>query len=229
MKVLIYKVKYYFSILIRSLVSLTTIIMKSGVYQFLVGCFAALGSFLFGYDLAVIAEVVASDSFKTLFLQQDADTRSGTVVALFTGGCFCGALGAGYSNRLGRRGTILMACCIFTVGGIIQTSGVAIGMLYAGRLIAGTGVGFLTMIIPIFQAEISHRRIRGMVTCLQQLFNAFGQIFASWIGYGCYMTWTGTGDSREWRIPLAIQIIPAIILGSMIYLFPEVSDLPFLI
>lgn len=25
--------------------------MKAGVYQFLVGCFAALGSFLFGYDL----------------------------------------------------------------------------------------------------------------------------------------------------------------------------------
>lgn len=25
--------------------------MKSGVYQFLIGCFAALGSFLFGYDL----------------------------------------------------------------------------------------------------------------------------------------------------------------------------------
>lgn len=35
------------------------------------------------------------------------------------------------------------------------------------------------------------------------------------------MTWTGTGDSREWRIPLAIQIIPALFLGSMIYLFPE--------
>lgn len=125
--------------------------MKSGVYQFLVGCFAALGSFLFGYDLAVIAEVVASDSFITLFLQENADTRSGTVVALFTGGCFLGAFSAGFSDRLGRRGTILMACCIFAVGGIIQTAGVAIGMLYAGRLIAGTGVGFLTMIIPIFQ------------------------------------------------------------------------------
>lgn len=197
--------------------------MKSGVYQFLVGCFAALGSFLFGYDLAVIAEVVASDSFKTLFLQENADTRSGTVVALFTGGCFIGAFGAGFCDRLGRRGTILMACCIFVVGGIIQTAGVAIGMLYAGRLIAGTGVGFLTMIIPIFQAEISHRRIRGKITSLQQLFNALGQIFASWIGYGCYITWTGTGDSREWRIPLAIQIIPSLFLGSMIFLFPEVG------
>ncbi|CZR68663.1 related to sugar transport protein STP1 [Phialocephala subalpina] len=195
--------------------------MKPGLYQWLIGCFAALGSFLFGFDLGVIAEVVASDSFKALFLQKDADSRSGTVVALFTGGCFVGALGAGFSDRLGRRGTILMACCIFVVGGVIQTAGVAIAMLYVGRLIAGIGVGFLTMIIPIYQAEISHRKLRGRVTSLQQLFNALGQIFATWTGYGCYMTWTGTGDSREWRIPLAIQIIPALFLGGLVYLFPE--------
>jgi hypothetical protein len=35
--------------------------MKSGVYQFLIGCFAALGSFLFGYDLyeSILQHVVA--------------------------------------------------------------------------------------------------------------------------------------------------------------------------
>ena len=121
--------------------------MKPEVYQFLVGCFAALGSFLFGYDLGVIAEVVASDSFKKLFLQNDSDTKSGTVVSLFTGGCFIGALASGYSNRLGRRGTILMACIIFVIGGVIQTAGVVIGMLYAGRMIAGVGVGLLCVSI----------------------------------------------------------------------------------
>jgi MFS family permease len=119
--------------------------MKPGVYQFLIGCFAALGSVLVGYDLGVIAEVVASGSFKDSFLQQNANSRAGTVVALFTGGCFVGALGAGYSDRLGRRGTILMACCIFVVGGTIQTAGTVIEMLYIGRLIAGIGVGFLTV------------------------------------------------------------------------------------
>lgn len=77
-------------------------------------------------------------------------------------------------------------------------------------------------IIPIFQAEISHRKIRGKITTLQQFFSAIGMIVASWTAYGCYVTWTGTGDSRQWRLPLAIQIIPALILGSMIYLFPEV-------
>lgn len=37
------------------------------VYQFLVGVFASLGSFLFGYDLGVIAEVVASGNFLKMF------------------------------------------------------------------------------------------------------------------------------------------------------------------
>ncbi|PSK53824.1 High-affinity glucose transporter [Elsinoe australis] len=195
--------------------------MKPGVYQFLVGSFAALGSFLFGYDLAVIAEVVASDDFTSRFLQTSGSTRSGTVVALFTAGCFFGAFAAGYTRRIGRRGVIFFACCIFVVGGIVQTAAVVIGMLYAGRFIAGLGVGLLTMIIPIFQAEISHRRIRGRITSLQQLFNAFGQVWASWIGYGCYMTWRGTGNSSEWRIPLGIQMVPAFVLGGLIYLFPE--------
>jgi sugar porter (SP) family MFS transporter len=77
------------------------------------------------------------------------------------------------------------------------------------------------MIIPIYQAELAHRKIRGKITSLQQLFNATGQIFATWIGYGCYMTWAGTGDSREWRIPLAIQIVPSLFLGALIFLFPE--------
>ncbi|THX49384.1 general substrate transporter [Aureobasidium pullulans] len=195
--------------------------MRSSIYQFLVGCFAAIGSFLFGYDLGVIAEVVASDSFKASFLQENADSRSGTVVALFTAGCFCGAFLASYTDPLGRRRTILLACCIFVVGGTIQTAGVIIAMLYVGRLIAGIGVGFLTMIIPIYQAELAHRKIRGKITSLQQLFNALGQIFATWIGYGCYMTWTHTGDSREWRIPLGCQLVPAIFLGGLIMFFPE--------
>ncbi|KAL2863381.1 general substrate transporter [Aspergillus lucknowensis] len=195
--------------------------MKPGVYQFLIGCFASLGSVLFGYDLGVIAEAVASSSFKERFLQSDADARSGTVVALFTGGCFVGSFAAGFADRLGRRGTILLACGVFTVGGVIQTAGVDISMLYIGRLLAGIGVGLLTMVVPIYQAEISHRRIRGRITSLQQLFDAVGQILATWICYGCYVVWDKEKNSAEWRVPLGIQIVPAIFLASFVYMIPE--------
>lgn len=119
--------------------------MKPTAYQFLVGSLAALGSFLFGYDLAVIAGVIAADSFESSFLQQDANARSGTVVALFTAGCFVGAGLAPFASALGRRGTILLACCIFVTGGTVQTSAVVLEMLYIGRFVAGVGVGLLVL------------------------------------------------------------------------------------
>lgn len=50
----------------------------------------------------MIAEVVASDNFKELFLNGNADSKAGTVVALFTAGCFTGALGAGFTNPIDR-------------------------------------------------------------------------------------------------------------------------------
>lgn len=40
-------------------------------YQFLVGLFASIGSFNYGYDLGIIAQVVASDSFVAKFNPSD--------------------------------------------------------------------------------------------------------------------------------------------------------------
>jgi hypothetical protein len=50
--------------------------MKPKVYQFLVGVFASFGSLLFGYDLGVIAQVIASPSYHREFNTSDtaADT-----------------------------------------------------------------------------------------------------------------------------------------------------------
>jgi MFS family permease len=129
--------------------------MKPITTQVLVGSFSALGSFLFGYDLSCIAMVVASDSFMNLFLQENPSVKSGTVVSLYTAGAFFGALFSGLTEKLGRRGAICLASSIFVVGGSIQTAGVNIGMLYAGRFIAGYGVGILVMTIPVFLSEIA--------------------------------------------------------------------------
>jgi MFS family permease len=104
------------------------------------------------------------------------------------------------------------------VGGCLQTGAQAISYLWAGRFLAGVGVGFLTMIIPVYQAEISHPSIRGRVTALQQFMLGIGALAASWISWG---TFNAFKDTRQWRIPLGIQLIPAVILGALIFLFPE--------
>lgn len=86
--------------------------------------------------------------------------------------------------------------------------------------IAGLGVGFLVMIIPLYQAELAHPDIRGMVTGLQQFMLGIGSLVASWTAYGTYIHFPAT-DSKQWRVPLGIQIIPAGILAALILLFPE--------
>jgi len=123
-------------------------------YQFLIGVFASLGSFLFGYDLGVIAEVVASETFVAKFSPDDVE--SGLVVSMFTTGAFFGAAFAGPSgDYLGRRLTIVVGGVIFVLGGSLQTGAANLGFLWSGRFLAGLGVGFLTMIIPM-QVLTSH-------------------------------------------------------------------------
>ncbi|OJJ45935.1 hypothetical protein ASPZODRAFT_119256 [Penicilliopsis zonata CBS 506.65] len=188
------------------------------VYQFLVGLFAALGSFLYGYDLTIVAEVVvASHSFLDYF--DPSTTQVGLVASLLTAGAVVGA-GIAYpcSDRFGRRATILAGGIVFCLGGGLQTGARNYSYIMGGRFIAGIAIGILTMIIPLYQAELVHPDIRGLVTGLQQFVLGVGGVCGSWISYGTFVSFT---DNRQWRIPLGIQIAPAALLSALILLFPE--------
>lgn len=75
------------------------------------------------------------------------------------------------------------------------------------------------MIIPLYQAEIAHPSIRGRITSLQQFMLGIGALVAGWISYGTYI---GIKESSaQWRLPLGLQMLPAVILAGLIFLFPE--------
>ncbi|KAG6034620.1 hypothetical protein E4U41_006482 [Claviceps citrina] len=188
-------------------------------YQFLVSVFASLGSLLYGYDLGVIAEVISSPHFLGEF--GNDPNKIGAVVSVFTGGAFFGAMFAGeLGDRLGRKWTIMLGALIFILGGSLQTGATHINFLYSGRCLAGLGVGFLVMIVPVYQGELCHPDIRGRVTALQQFMLGVGALVASAVGYGCF-TGISNDNSGQWRIPLGLQIVPAVILATLILLFPE--------
>ena len=184
-------------------------------YQFLVSVFASLGAWLYGYDLGVIAEVIACPNFKITF-NSPSSSVTGAVVALFTGGAFFGAaFGGPLGDWLGRRITIMIGAIVFLLGGGLQTGARNMSYLLAGRFIGGIGVGILVMIVPIYEAELAHPNIRGRITALQQFMIGVGALFAAWISYGAYV---GIADSNsaQWRMPLGIQMIPAVFLAAMI-------------
>jgi sugar porter (SP) family MFS transporter len=96
---------------------------------------------------------------------------------------------------------------IFLIGAAIQTSAThAIGQIYAGRVIAGLGIGGMSSITPVFVAENCPPAVRGRITGLFQEFLVIGSTFAYWLNYGVALHIKPS--TKQWRIPVAVQLIP---------------------
>jgi len=48
-----------------------------------------------------------------------------------------------------------------------------------------------------------------------------GALVASWVSYATF-TYIPRSDSTQWRLPLGLQMVPAVFLAALILLFPEV-------
>ena len=81
--------------------------------------------------------------------------KKSLITSILSAGTFFGALIAGdLADWIGRRTTIICGCFIFIVGVILQTASTDLGLLVAGRLVAGFGVGFVSAIIILYMSEI---------------------------------------------------------------------------
>ncbi|KAL1957576.1 hypothetical protein VTO42DRAFT_5687 [Malbranchea cinnamomea] len=156
-----------------------------------------------------------------------------------------------FTDFVGRKFSIVAAVIVFLVGSALQAGAVNLPMLFVGRAVAGFAVGQLTMVVPLYISEVSLPDIRGGLVVLQQLSITIGILASYWIDYGSnYIGGTrcspdipytgGTADSpafdpyndvapegcngqsdASWRLPLALQILPALILGFGILVFPD--------
>lgn len=78
-----------------------------------------------------------------------------------------------------------------------------------GRVILGFGVGACAGGVPLYVAELSPPAIRGRIVAIEQMILCFGELVAFWLNYGFNFL-----DINDWwRIPLAIQILPALVLA----------------
>ncbi|GLB08509.1 hexose transporter hxt1 [Aspergillus tubingensis] len=195
--------------------------------SFLMGIFVSMGGFLFGYDTGQISGFLEMPNFLQRYGQQHADgtyyfsnARSGLIVALLSIGTLIGALiAAPIADRIGRKWSISGWSAMVCVGITIQISS-PFGKWYQvamGRWVAGLGVGALSLLVPMYQAETGPRHIRGSLVSTYQLFITLGIFVANCINFGT----EDRNDTGSWRIPMGVTYIWAIILGLGIALFPE--------
>ncbi|KAJ3521665.1 hypothetical protein NM208_g5466 [Fusarium decemcellulare] len=90
-------------------------------------------------------------------------------------------------------------------------------MLLAGRFLAGVGVGLISVLVPLYQSEMAPKWVRGSLVCAYQLSITFGLLSASIVN----ILTSNLKSSSAYRIPLALQIVPALILTAGLLLLPE--------
>lgn len=130
-----------------------------------------------------------------------------------TGGFF-GALFMFFSlELLGRRWTVIISDIIFLIGAVMCTAAShQLGLLYAGRLFTGLGVGGIAAVCPIYVAEISPPAIRGRLTGFFESSYQIGAVIGFWINYGIVHN-VSKESTMAWRIPMGVQLIPAGLLA----------------
>lgn len=75
------------------------------------------------------------------------------------------------------------------------------------------------MLVPMYIAEISPRALRGRLGTLWQFLIVLGIMVSYWIDYACLRT-MAVGNN-QWRVPLAIQLVPGVILCIGMFFLPE--------
>ena len=129
----------------------------------LVSC-AAIGGFLFGYDTGVIsgAQLYFVNDFPDI-----TDKQRSLIVSLALAGAAVGSMISGtLSDKIGRKKVILIADVLFTLGAAVMGFAPTIGVLMAGRILIGLGVGIAAQVVPIYLSEVAPVEIRGKLVAI---------------------------------------------------------------
>ena len=182
---------------------------SNGWYTFGVAIFAAIGTFFFGFDTGIATTTIAHQSWIE-YMEHPSNGLTGAVVAVYIAGEAVGAFVQTFTgDLLGRIRFMQLMCIIVTLGVVIQTAAVNMGMFLAGRVLAGIAVGGMVGTVPIYLSEISAPHQRGLIGGISGCGISFGTMASNWVGFACGYAAYG---QVQWRLPLAIQIPWGIVL-----------------
>lgn len=178
---------------------------------------AALGSFLFGFDTAVI-----SGTTEALRLRFGLDSgQLGFTVASALIGTMLGSIGAGKpSERHGRRPVLRWLAVLYFVSAAGCGAAWDWLSLLAFRFLGGLAIGGSSVVAPMYIAEISPAARRGRLVALSQL-NVVSGILAAYLSNYVIAASVGGPESSAWRWMLGIAAMPAMSFYLLVLRIPE--------
>jgi SP family arabinose:H+ symporter-like MFS transporter len=189
-------------------------------YVLFLACTAATGGLLFGFDIAIISGAGP-------FLARHfglGDLGLGVAFSSLLFGCALGAAFAGrMSDRFGRRTILLWIAILFALTSLLTGIAWDFPSFLAARFVGGLAVGAVSLVSPMYVAEVAPAAVRGRLGALYQMSIVTGILVSYCINYLLH----GIGDDN-WRWMFATGVIPSVIFFVLLLRAPETPRFLFL-
>lgn len=171
----------------------------------------ALGGLLFGYNATVMAGAI-------LFIKEDytlSPFPEETVVAAAVVGALIGAaIGGPLADRFGRRRTLMFTAAVFLFGALGSAFAPNLWLLVGARVVAGAGIGLVSVVGTLYLAEVSPAQVRGRLVSVYMTVNITGVV----CGYLVELALEADGN---WRWMLGFPAIAAVPFAVGAWALPE--------
>lgn len=190
---------------------------------------AALGGFLFGFDMAVVSGII-----EPVKLQYGlSSSQEGLFVSCALLGCIAGVAFSGYlSDKIGRRKVLFIAAFLFLISAVGFAFSKEYAVLIFYRILAGMAVGVASNVSPLYISEIAPGHKRGALVTFYQLAITIGVLCAYLSNLFLQRNaaaYVGAGESllhwlfikEVWRGMFLVAVIPAMIFALLLLIVPE--------
>ena len=188
-------------------------------YLYLLAGVGALGGLLFGYDTAVISGAVG-------FLQQHFHLSAGLTgwaASSVLVGAMTGALAGGpLADRVGRKPMLLGCAVLFAFSGVFTALAATLDNYVLARLLGGVAIGAVSVISPLYIAEVAPGRVRGQLVSLYQLAIVSGILVVFFVNLLIQRQGSAEWNAAYgWRWMFGSLTLPALLLFGLSLLIPE--------
>lgn len=178
---------------------------------------AALGSFLFGFDTAVISGT--TETLQKLYSLSKGMLGFTTSSALI--GTLFGALLIGRpSERWGRRPVLMVLAVVFLASAIGCSLAWNWYALLVFRWLGGLAIGGTSVVSPVYITEIAPARRRGLLVAVSQL-NIVVGILVSYLSNYLVASILGPEHPAVWRWMFGVAAAPSLAFFVASLMIPE--------